>query len=348
MNLHRIKVWPLVKAAALKWNGDNCVRLGASLSYYTLFSLFPLILVVLTIVRLLLANSDAAQVAILNALESITGGFRDDFVNALEAAQKTRSASGIVGTVTLILGASWVFGELVSAFNIIWGVEAPSQGGPLEFLRATFFSFALVLAGAFLLLVSMIVSAILTALGEFMHTLPGGVIVWSLVQLAINLGVLTLIFALLFRYLPQTDVTWRDVWLGAVLTAILWSLLQFAIAYYITFSSYKNYGAVGSILALVAWVYLSSQVVFFGGEFTSVYAQQYGSRAEVAVDPLCASVGMNLPVSMPMKRADTSLARERVVSGATGAVLGVLGTVCVTTIALLVGLGRAVRRLRAG
>jgi membrane protein len=352
MKQSRTMLIPLIKAAALKWNADNCIRLGASLSYYTLFSLFPLILVILTIIRLVLANSDAAQAMILDALASVTGGFRDDFVRALEAAQNTRQASGIVGTITLILGASWVFGELMSAFNIIWGLEAPARGGPLHFLRSTFFSFALVLSGAFLLLVSMIISALLAALGKVMQMLPGGVIIWSTAQIAINLAVLTLIFALLFKYLPQTDVDWRDVWLGAALTAVLWSILQFVIAYYITLSSYKNYGAVGSILALVAWVYLSSQVIFFGGEFTAVFAQQYGSRAIGPIDARHASATMPVTFSAPPRNTsaetNAALARERLVSGGAGVVLGVIGTIGVTLVALLMSLGRAVRRLRSG
>jgi membrane protein len=349
MNWRWINFFPLLKAAALKWNADNCIRLGASLSYYTLFSLFPLILVILTIIRLLLANSDAAQAVILDALASVTGGFRDDFVKALEAAQATRSPSGIVGTITLILGASWVFGELVSAFNIIWGLQAPSRGGPLEFLRSTFFSFALVLAGAFLLLVSMIISALVTALGKFMQAMPGGVMVWSIAQFTINLCVLTLIFALLFKYLPQTDVEWRDVWLGAALTALLWSMLQFGISYYIALSSYKNYGAVGSTLALVAWVYLSSQVLFFGGEFTVIFAQQRGSRSDSVINARQSSSTLHLPLSIPARPATApALARERLVSGATGVLLGAVGMICLTLVAMLIGLGRAVRRFRSG
>jgi membrane protein len=273
-----IAFFGLAKRAAIKWNADNCLRLGASLSYYTIFSLFPLILVVLGIIQLLLSNSDTARVAILDSLARVTGGFRDEFVQTLEVVQQTRRASGIIGAITLLFGASWVFGELVSAFNIIWGLQAPKRGGPLQFLRATLFSFALVLAAAFLLLVSMIVSAVLTALGAILATLSGGVLLWSIVSAILNLLVLTLIFALLLKYLPQTDIAWGDVWLGAALTAVLWSLLQNAIAFYIALSSYRNYGAIGAILALVAWVYLSSQVLFFGGEFTAVYAQQYGSR----------------------------------------------------------------------
>jgi membrane protein len=286
MRTHAIWFGQLCKETALKWNADNCVRLGASLSYYTLLSLFPLILVALTIVRVLFVNSDSARDAILDALANVTGGFRNEFVSALEAARETRRGSGILGTATLILGASWVFGELVSAFNIIWGIEAPSRGGPMHFLRVTFFSFALVLAGVFLLLVSMILSAGLAAFGTLFDGLPGGTVAWGIAHTLINLLVLTLVFALLLKYLPQTYVAWRDVWLGAILTAILWSLLQWAIAFYIGWSSYERYGAVGAVLALVVWVYLSSQVLFLGGEFTTVYARHYGSRAKTITPPL--------------------------------------------------------------
>ncbi len=342
MAIRRIKLLPLLKETALKWYADNCIRLGASLSYYTLFSLFPLILVVLTIVRLLFVNSDSARDAILDALASVTGGFREDFVAALEAAIRTRRASGIVGAATLLLGASWVFGELVSAFNIMWNVESASEGGPLEFLRTTLFSFALVLSGAFLLLVSMILSAILAALGSFATTLPGGVVVWRVSQLAINIGVLTVVFALLFKYLPQTYVAWRDVWLGAALTAALWTLLQSAISFYIALSSYEDYGAIGSILALVVWVYLSSQVVFIGGEFTNVYARHHGSRAASAL-------GASLPVvpaAAPAPATPPSPAtRSSLVSVAAGVTLGVLGTVGLAMLTLIIGAGRALRRL---
>jgi membrane protein len=272
----------LAKRAALKWQADNCLRLGASLSYYTIFSLFPLILVVLGIAQLLLANSDTARAAIFDSLSRVTGGFRDEFVQTLDALQQSRRSSGIIGAITLLLGASWVFGELVSAFNIIWGLQAPARGGPLEFLRATLFSFALMLSAAFLLLVSMVVNAVLAALGALLANLPGGALAWGIASLALNLVALTLIFALLLKYLPQTWVAWGDVWLGAVLTAVLWTLLQNVIALYITWSSYKNYGTIGAVLALVVWVYLSSQVLFLGGEFTAVYAQRYGSRASGA------------------------------------------------------------------
>jgi len=289
------RILQLLPATARKWYGDNCIRLAASLSYYTVFSMFPLILVTLSLVRLLIVNSDTVQLAILDALESVTGGFRDEFTSALEAALSARGRTGLVGTVLLILGAAWVFGELVSAFNIIWGVTPPQGGGAIYWAKTTFTSFALVLAGIFLLLVSMIISAVLAAAGEFVRgSLPGGDTLWLAVHTAVTIAVLTGIFALLLKWLPQTYVAWRDVWLGALLTAILWSILQFAIAYYIALSSFQDYGSIGAMLALIAWVYLSAQVLFLGGEFTVVYAHRYGSRAEQQSAP---------PASFPARTA---------------------------------------------
>ena len=280
MRILRINWILLFRQAGAKWYADNCVRLAASLSYYTLFSLFPLILVALSVAHLFLADTTAARDALLNTLAHVTGGFRDEFVQALAAIQKARRYTGLVGAVVLILGASWVFGELVSAFNIIWGVEAPAGGGPWHWVRMTFFSFALVLAGAFLLLVSLVISTLLAAFGDWLGRLPGGAPLWTVARVAVNLAILTLVFGLLLKYLPQTWVGWRDVWLGAVLTAAGWSILQLAIATYIAWSNYGSYGAVGAILALVAWVYMSSQILFLGGELTVVYARLYGSRRE--------------------------------------------------------------------
>ncbi len=289
------RVWELLPATARKWNNDNCIRLAASLSYYTVFSMFPLILVTLTLVRLLIVNSETVQQAILDALESVTGGFRDDFTAALEAAMSARGRTGIFGTALLILGASWVFGELVSAFNIIWGVTAPARGGARYWAKTTFTSFALVLAGVFLLLVSMIISAVLATIGELVRgSLPGGDTLWLVVHTLVTIAVLACVFAILLKWLPQTHIAWRDVWLGAVLTAILWSILQSAIAYYIALSSFKDYGPVGAMLALIAWVYLSAQILFMGGEFTVVYAHRYGSRAEEQPAP---------PASFPVQTA---------------------------------------------
>jgi membrane protein len=347
-----LKWWPLVHETATTWYAHNCLRLGASLSYYALFSLFPLILVVLAIVRLLLVNSDAARDAILGGLARATGGFRDDFVSALATASETHAATGVLGAITLLLGASWVLGELVSAFNIIWEVEAPTSGGPFAFLRAPVFSIALVLIVAALLLTFMLVSAAVTTFVAFTTTLPGAAIAGGLVQVVLNLGVLTLLFALVFRFVPRTQVAWHDVWLGAGLTALNWTVLQVAITYYIALSSYQDYGAIGAILALVAWVFLSSQVMFLGAEFTAVYARRYGSRVRSSAGVALASAvvehrptGVPTTEPTPPQRPTTPPMRP-ITAGGVGLTLGVIATLLTLGGALGVGLLRILRWLR--
>ncbi len=216
-----------------------------SVSYLRCFSVFPLFLVILAIVQALLRDSTAARDVLLDALARVTGGFRDEFVATLDAVQGAQTQTGVVGVVLLVMGASWVFGELVSAFNIIWGVESAAGSSLRAWARSTFFSFALVLASAFLLLVSMVISALLAAVGAWVATTTGGGLIWSVAQLALNLVVLTLIFAVLLKSLPQTSVAWDDVWLGALLTALAWSALQGAIGLVIAWSNYGNYGTIG-------------------------------------------------------------------------------------------------------
>jgi membrane protein len=272
----------LIRETAHKWLADNCLRLGASVSYCTLFSVFPLILLILAITQVVFRDSTAARDLLLDTLANVTGGFRDEFVATLEAVQTANRPSGVIGAVLLLLGASWVFGELVSAFNLIWGVEASSGGGFRGWARTTFFSLALVLASAFLLLVSMVVSALLALLSSWVTERTGGGLAWSIAHLLLNVAVLSLIFAVLLKYLPQTRVAWGDVLLGAVLTALAWSALQGAIALVIAWSNYASYGTIGAVLALVAWVYSSSQILFAGAEFSVVFARHYGSRRDAA------------------------------------------------------------------
>jgi membrane protein len=272
----------LIRETAHKWLADNCLRLGASVSYCTLFSVFPLILLILAITQVVFRDSTAARDLLLDTLANVTGGFRDEFVATLEAVQTANRPSGVIGAVLLLLGASWVFGELVSAFNLIWGVEASSGGGFRAWARTTFFSLALVLASAFLLLVSMVVSALLALLSSWVTERTGGGLAWSIAHLLLNVAVLSLIFAVLLKYLPQTRVAWGDVLLGAVLTALAWSALQGAIALVIAWSNYASYGTIGAVLALVAWVYSSSQILFAGAEFSVVFARHYGSRRDAA------------------------------------------------------------------
>lgn len=274
----RQHVGPLLRDTFAKWRRDNCVRLGASLSFYTILSIFPLILVILSVLGLVLHNSDAARDVILDQLARVTGGFRSEFIDTLDNVREARQSSGIIGIVTLLLGATWVFGELVSAFNIIWGLERPNGGGPMAFVRATSISFLMVLSVALLLLALMVINTILAAIGTQLELLPGGAWLWKATSTFATILILIGLFTLLFKYLPRTRIPWGDVLPGAILTAVLWNAMQSFIAAYISFSSYTSYGTIGAAMALVVWVYFSAQILFFGGEFTYVYANRYGSR----------------------------------------------------------------------
>jgi membrane protein len=200
--------------------------------------------------------------------------------------------SAVLGIVILILGASGVFIELHSAMNTIWKVGVKPGQGLVSFLRQRFFSFAMVLAVAFLLLVSLIASAALSAVGKFFSGyLPGGEFIWQLVNAAVSLAFTTGLFALIFRIVPDVQIDWKDVLPGAFATALLFTLGKSLLALYIGKSSVtSSFGAAGSLVALVIWVYYSSQIVFFGAELTEVYSRRLGggvkpSEHAVALDP---------------------------------------------------------------
>lgn len=204
-------------------------------------------------------------------------------VQAVLANAKTPS-SGVIGTIVglavSLFGASGVFGELQGTLNTIWDVDTRPGRGVRGFLRDRFFSFTLVLGVAFLLLVSLVLSAALAAVGAyFAHALPGGSALWQSLNFAISLGVTSLLFALIFKVVPDVDIKLRDVWIGGIATALLFTLGKLAIGLYVGRSSVASpFGAAGSIVALVVWVYYSAQILFFGAELTQVYARRHGSR----------------------------------------------------------------------
>ena len=185
-----------------------------------------------------------------------------------------------IGIVVLLFGASGVFGELQSALNTVWEVAPKPGRGIWGVVKDRFFSFTLVVGVAFLLLVSLIVSTGLTWVGQvFEGALPGGALVWQVLNFVFSLAVVTGLFALMFKTLPDVHIAWRDVWVGAAVTAALFTLGKFGLGIYLGSAGVSSaYGAAGSIVALVIWVYYSSQVLLIGAEFTEVYASRYGSR----------------------------------------------------------------------
>jgi membrane protein len=274
-------VWGLVKETATAWDEDNVARLAASLAYYTLLSIAPLIILAVAVTGLAFGEQAARQ-HISGELAGVVGSGAAVAIQSIAENARTPGTgvvSIIVGLTVLLFGASGVFGELQSALNTVWGVAPKPGRGIWGLVKDRFFSFTLVLGVAFLLLVSLVVSAGLTWVGQvFASSLPGGALVWQVLNFCISLAVVTALFALMFKKLPDVEIRWRDVWVGAAVTAGLFTLGKFGLGLYLGSAGVSSaYGAAGSIVALVIWVYYSAQVLLVGAEFTEAYARHFGS-----------------------------------------------------------------------
>jgi len=286
MGLAKSKVVQLVKKTASDFIDDNAPRLAAALAYYALLSLAPLVVLALAVAGLLL-DEEAARGRIAHELGGLVGTAGAQAVESIVKNARAPAAgivSTVVGLVVLLFGASGVFGELESALDAIWEVAPLPGRGILGLIRDRLFSFAMVMGVAFLLLVSLILGAALAAVGRFLSgALPGGEVAWQVLNVAISLGVVTALFALTFKTVPHAKVRWRDVWVGAFVTAVLFNVGKLLIGLYLgkaTFSS--AYGAAGSLVLLVIWVYYSASILLLGAEFTQAYALYYGSCIEPA------------------------------------------------------------------
>jgi membrane protein len=241
-------------------------------------------LLVLTIAIAGLAfGKDAAQQAMMGQIESLVGPQSAAAIQQmLEIAQKPSSGAlaSLIAIGTLLLGASGVFAQLQDALNTVWGVEPKTGRDIWGIIKDRFFSFMAVLGTGFLLLVSLVLSAALAAFGKlFLNSLPGQEAALHLANFAISFGVITLLFAMMFKLLPDATIAWRDVWIGAGLTSLLFTVGKFLIGMYLGKADVGSaYGAAGSLVILLVWVYYSSQILLFGAEFTSVYANRYGSH----------------------------------------------------------------------
>lgn len=267
-----------------QWLEDKAPQLGAALAYYTVFSLAPLILVLLAILGLIFRNDPTG------AWEKMTvqlGYFLDrsaiDVIQSI--AQKASSQdksiwATIIGVALALFGASGVFGQLQDALNTIWGVKAKPGGGIWGFLRGRFLSFAMVGGICFLLLVSMTLESVLKAFSHYIQALlPGGIVIAVAVYLIFDLALVVLVLGAIFKVLPDAKIRWRDVWIGALITALLFALGKWALGLYLgSGSAASAYGAASSLITLLLWVYYSSQILLFGAEFTQVYADHFGAR----------------------------------------------------------------------
>ena len=269
----------LFKATFQEWKDDNCARLGAALSFYTVFSLAPLLLIAISIAGLVLGR-DAARIGIVDQIRGMVGSDAARSVEIMVDAPgkpATNGAALAVGIVVLLLGASGVFGQLQDALNVIW--EAPTRQGRTipRMLRDRFLSFAMVLGSGFLLLASLVVGAALTALNDSVATIVSiDPVLLRIIHLIVSFVVTTLLFAMIFKVLPDVGIEWNDVWIGAAMTSLLFSVGKVLIGLYLGTSNITSaYGAPGSLLILLMWTYYSAQILLFGAEFTQVYANRY-------------------------------------------------------------------------
>jgi membrane protein len=280
-------IWGLIKGAFSGWREDKVPRLGAALAYYTVFSLAPLLIIVISIAGFFFGD-EAARGEIVGQFQGLVGEEGGKAIQTMIENAGREKGSGVVATmisvVTLLFGASGVFGELQDSLNTIWGVKPKPGRGILGMLKDRFVSFTMVLGIAFLLLVSLVLSAAIAAMG----TVFGGSDSEGLLHIlnfVVSFGVITLLFAAMYKYLPDVKIEWKDVWVGAAVTALLFALGKFAIGLYLGKGSVASaYGAAGSLVILLVWVYYSAQILFFGAEFTKVYAKEYGSGLQPESD----------------------------------------------------------------
>lgn len=271
----------LVSQTVKEWGEDDAARLAASLAYYTVFSIPPLLILFLVLAGQIYGD----QAALRNELTSqISGLVGPQGADAIETILENADNPGgtVIATVisfaTLIFGASGVFAQLHDTLNKIWNVEL-KQSNVLQTIKERFFSFTMVLGVGFLLLVSLIISSGLAAFNNLVSSaIPSLILLAQIINFVVSFGVITLLFALIFRIIPDVEIAWDDVWIGAIVTALLFTIGKWGIGLYLGNSAPSStYGAAGSLIVILLWVYYSAQILFFGAEFTQVYANRYGS-----------------------------------------------------------------------
>ena len=275
------KTWDLIKSAASSWIDDYAPSMGAALAYYTVFSIAPLLLIVISIAGLVFGE-EAARGEIVTQLQGLMGA---DAAKAIEGLLESVSQPGkgilgtLVGIAVLLIGATTVFGELQDALDRIWRAPAREGSGLWNLLRARLLSFGMILGVGFLLIASLVVSAGLSALGRWWAPLFGGwEVLLQVVNFAVSFALVTAVFAMIYKIMPRVKIEWHDVWIGAAVTSLLFTIGKFLIGLYIGKSGVASgFGAAASLVVLLIWVYYSAQIFLLGAEFTWVYAHTFGS-----------------------------------------------------------------------
>ena len=319
------KVVDLFKKTWSEFSEDKAQRLAAGLAYYTLFSIAPLLLIAIAIAGLVFGKSHA-QAQIIGQIRTVMGDAGGKAIEEMlvsAAKPKTGTLAIIIGAVTLLFGAAGVFGQLKDALNTIWNVPEKKGGGFMGLIKERFFSFAMVLGVGFLLLVSLVIDAALSAMSSAL---------WQPIQLLVSFAVVMVLFACIFRFLPDVHPQWRDVWFGAGFTSLLFVLGKFGLGLYLGKSAIgSSYGAAGSLVVMLVWIFWSANILFFGAEFTQVYARRHGSMKfseQRAATGERETKAESRPQTIPLAARSSPLAGvvKLVIGAIGGLILGVIAT----------------------
>jgi membrane protein len=279
------EAWAIGQKVVAAWVAHDASSTGAALAFYTLFAIAPIVVIAVGLASAFL-GSDVANTHVLDQIRGLIGDTGASAVQALLAGLDQRRKSGgmaAISIVTLVIGATSVFGELQTALNVIWSTPADrTDGGIWQFLRRRFLSLGMILGVGFLALVSLLASAALTILGSWIGSFtPEWQSVLSVLNLIVGFLLITLLFALIYKYVPKETIAWGDVWIGSLVTAGLFEMGKSLIGLYLGRNSLTSaYGAAGSFVVLLLWVYYSAQIFLLGAEFTCVFAYRHGSRLQ--------------------------------------------------------------------
>jgi membrane protein len=308
----------VLKGTYGKWSEHHAPRLGASVAFYSILSFAPLLVLITALIAMVFGH-ESAQGALVNEASQLIGKTGAETVQTLlKNAQKPASGvfASVVAFITLLLGASGVFTELQDALNVIWDVKGQSSSGFLGMIKQRLFSFGMVLSVGFLLLVSLILSAGLAYVGRsFGQLVPMPPFILQAINFVVSFAVVSVLFALMFKYVPAAKVSWRDVIVGAVGTALLFTIGKQLLGLYLGKASVgSTYGAAGSLVAVIVWIYYSAQIFFFGAEFTRVYGEIHGAKESAAEES-----GVQAPSEAETEPAQTADASVRMAAAVASA-----------------------------
>ena len=276
-------IWEVLKNSFKGFGDDKITKMSSSLAYYTIFSMAPLLIIIISLSGIFLGQ-DAAEGKVYGQLAAFVGA---NTASQLQEMIKNASLSGksvtaaIIGIATLVIGATTVFAQIQDSINFIWGLKPKPKRGWLKFLKNRFLSFSVIIGLGFLLLVSLSISALIDGFSNSLQAYfpKVTVVIFYIINLLITLAITTLIFGAIFKVLPDAKIKWKDVLVGSVVTAVLFMLGKFGISFYIGKSQVgSTYGAAGSLVILLLWVYYSAIILYFGAEFTKAFAMKYGSQ----------------------------------------------------------------------